>query len=33
MKAFLSQAYLSKKILKQMKFSAYFIKFIAGIHR
>ena len=28
MKAFLSQAYLSKRLLKQMKFSAYYIKLI-----
>ena len=31
LKAFLSQAYLSKRLLKQMKFSAYFFKFICRI--
>ena len=33
LKALLSQAYISKRLLKQMKFSAYFIKFIGGIRR
>ena len=31
LKAFLSQAYLSKRLLKKMKFSTYFIKFIDRI--